>query len=337
MPALSVVIPTYNRARLVVEAVDSVLAQQGDVQLETIVVDDGSTDDTRNALERFAGRIIYIRQPNGGMNAARNAGIRASSGDCVAFLDSDDAWLPFKAALQLGVMAKLPEVGFAFSDFFTWRRGERIPNGLGRWMAPGASIARHALRRLRSTDLGIPSPEPFAVDVCDIYALSLHQPVVLPSTSIVRRSVLSELGPLPEDNWMCGDWEYFARASRKFGAAYINTETALNRSHDDSVRLMRRPLADRTRQRIESIRRTWRADAGFMARFAAEVDRVECAEWRTLFKSTCYEGNLAEARDQLREVERLSGGADIGLRALRWSMHVPLARKCVAVLRKGGR
>lgn len=204
-------------------------------------------------------------------------------------------------------------------------------------MAPGASIAQHALRRLRSTDLGIPSPEAFAIDVCDIYALSLHQPVVLPSTSIVRRSALTELGPLPEDNWMCGDWEYFARASRKFGAAYIDKETALNRSHDDDVRLMRRSLADRTRQRIASIRRTWRADTDFMARYATVVDRVESAEWRTLFKQTCYEGDLAEAREQLRELERLSGRAGKGLRALLWAMRLPAARSCIAALRRSAR
>jgi glycosyltransferase involved in cell wall biosynthesis len=333
MPALSVVIPTYNRAELVVEAVESVLAQQG-VQPEIVVVDDGSTDGTRAALERFAGRIIYVHQPNAGVNAARNAGIRASRGEFVAFLDCDDAWLPFKAQLQLAVMERLPEVGFAFSDFFTWREGERIPGGLGRWMVPGASIERHALLRLQSTDLGVPAPGPFAILVCDIYGLSLHQPVVLPSTSIVRRSALDALGPLPEDDWMCGDWEYFARASRKFGAAYIDTETALNRSHDDAVRLMRRPLADRTRQRIASIRRTWRADAGYMARFAAEVDRVEAAEWRTLFKQTCYEGDLAEARDQLREFERLSGSAGMGLRALLWGVRVPFARRCIVALRR---
>jgi len=334
MPTLSVVIPTYNRARLVVEAVESVLAQQGGVRPEIVVVDDGSTDGTRAALERYTGRILYVHQPNAGVNAARNAGIRASGGDCVAFLDCDDAWLPFKAELQLAVMERLPGAGFAFSNFFTWRNGERIPDGLGRWMVPGESIERHARRSHSSADLGIPSPRPFAVHECDIYRLSLYQPVVLPSTSVVRRSVLATLGPLPEDNWMCGDWEYFARASREFGAAYIDIETTLNRSHDDAVRLMRRPLADRTRRRIASIRRTWRADASFMARFATEVDRVETAEWRTLFKQTCYEGDLAQARDQLREIERLSGSASKGLRLLGWSMRIPLARRCVAAIRK---
>lgn len=336
MPALSVVIPTYNRAALVVEAVESVLAQQG-VRPEVVVVDDGSTDGTRAALERFAGRIIYVHQRNAGMNAARNAGIRASGGEYVAFLDSDDAWLPFKAALQLAVMDRVPEAGFAFSNFFAWRDGERIADGLGGWGVTEVSIARHATRTHTSAELGIPSPRPFAVHVCDIFRLSVHHPVVLPSTSIVRRSMLAALGPLPEEIWTCGDWEYFARASRQFGAAYIGTETTLNRGHDDAVRLMRRPLADRARRRIASIRRTWRADAGFMARFAAEVDGVEAAEWQTLFKCSCYEGDLAQARDQLGEVERLSGETKMGLRALGWAMRVPLARRCAAALRRNSR
>jgi glycosyltransferase involved in cell wall biosynthesis len=331
---VSVVIPTYNRSSLVVEAIDSVLAQQGNVQLETIVIDDGSTDDTRQTLKKYAGRITYRYQPNAGMNAARNAGLREANGRYVALLDSDDAWLPFKTALQLSVMEKLPDAGFAFSNFFAWRNGARIPNGLGQWMAPGASIEQHASRRHSSADLGIAWPASFNVYVCDIYRLSLHQPVVPTCTSFIRRSVLDQLGPLAEDNWMCGDWEYFARASKRFSAVYIDLETALNRSHDDSVRLMRRPRAHRTKQRIESIRRTWRADADFMSAYGSEVDRVEFREWRALFKRTCYEGDLAEARAQLQEIERLSGSSQLGLRSLWWLMHIPFAREVVASIRK---
>src|SRR5687768_913363 len=130
MLVLSVVIPTYNRSRLVVEAIDSVLAQRGNVALEVIVVDDGSEDDTRRALNAYAGHITYHHQPNAGMNAARNAGVRRSSGKYVAFLDSDDVWLPFKAELQVAIMDQLSQVGFVFSNFFAWRNGIRMADGL---------------------------------------------------------------------------------------------------------------------------------------------------------------------------------------------------------------
>ncbi len=99
-PQVSVVIPTFNRARSVVEAVESVLAQtyRG---AEVIVVDDGSTDDTSAVLTTFGGRIRVIRQENGGVSSARNAGVLAARAPWVAFLDSDDLWMPEKLELQL--------------------------------------------------------------------------------------------------------------------------------------------------------------------------------------------------------------------------------------------
>jgi hypothetical protein len=334
MAKLSVIIPTYNRSRLVVDAIDSVIAQRTDHALEIIVVDDGSQDDTREVLRKYAGRIEYRHQPNRGMNAARNYGVRKASGEYVAFLDSDDAWLPFKADMQIAVMDRLPNVGFAFSNFYAWRNGLRSPNGLAAWMVPGASFEEHVTQRFSSVALDVGELEPFSVACCEIYRLSLYQPVVLPSTSIVRRQVFDEIGLLAEDNWMCGDWEFFARASKKFGAAYIDKETALNRSHDDPVRLMRRALKERTKQRIESIRRTWRSDEPFMSEFGTEVDRVESQEWRTLFKCACYDGDVAAAREHMRQLRRLSGTISFELRALWWLMQTAPTRLALADLHR---
>jgi glycosyltransferase involved in cell wall biosynthesis len=88
---ISVVIPTYNRAQFVGKAVASVL-NQSFPSYEIIVIDDGSTDGTREALSRYAGKISYIYQNNSGVSSARNEGIKQSQGDWVAFLDSDDEW-----------------------------------------------------------------------------------------------------------------------------------------------------------------------------------------------------------------------------------------------------
>ena len=97
---VSVVIPTYNRAAKVVEAVRSVLGQE-QVDLEVIVIDDGSTDTTAQALGPWLDRIRYIRKENGGVSSARNRGIREATGKWVAFLDSDDVWQPGKLRRQL--------------------------------------------------------------------------------------------------------------------------------------------------------------------------------------------------------------------------------------------
>lgn len=110
-PAVSVVIPAYNAAWCVGKAIDSVLAQTF-TDFELLVVDDGSTDDTASALARFGKAIRVIRQHNGGLSCARNAGIRASRGEFVAFLDADDWWLPDKLARQVTLMRAQPTVGF---------------------------------------------------------------------------------------------------------------------------------------------------------------------------------------------------------------------------------
>ncbi|UFS71081.1 glycosyltransferase family 2 protein [Geomonas sp. RF6] len=108
MPQLSVIIPTYNRARYLTKALDSVLAQEWS-DCEIIVVDDGSRDATRAALEPYRERIRYIYQENAGVSAARNRGIRAATGTWVAFLDSDDEWRRGYLAEQMESVRRFPE------------------------------------------------------------------------------------------------------------------------------------------------------------------------------------------------------------------------------------
>jgi glycosyltransferase involved in cell wall biosynthesis len=105
-PVVSAIIPTYNRAKLVREAVDSVLAQTYP-NVEVIVVDDGSTDDTQAQLRQYGNRIRVIAQSNAGPAAARNRGIAAASGDLISFLDSDDLWLPQKLERQVALLQKV--------------------------------------------------------------------------------------------------------------------------------------------------------------------------------------------------------------------------------------
>jgi glycosyltransferase involved in cell wall biosynthesis len=100
IPRVSVIIPTFNRAHCIAGSIESVLAQTFQ-ELEVIVVDDGSTDDTTAILERFGQRIRVIRQDNRGVSAARNAGIRVARADWIAFQDSDDMWHPEKLQTQM--------------------------------------------------------------------------------------------------------------------------------------------------------------------------------------------------------------------------------------------
>jgi glycosyltransferase involved in cell wall biosynthesis len=112
---VSVVIPTYNRALFVSEAIDSVLAQTF-TDYEIIVVDDGSTDNTQEVLKRYENWIKYIYQENSGVSAARNAGINSSTGFWLAFLDSDDKWMPRYLATQIEWIHRSPEICMQTTD-----------------------------------------------------------------------------------------------------------------------------------------------------------------------------------------------------------------------------
>jgi glycosyltransferase involved in cell wall biosynthesis len=116
---VSVVIPTYNSGPLVVEAVESVLAQTRPAA-EVIVVDDGSTDDTAERLARFGDRVRYVRQENRGVAAARNRGVAEATGDWVAFLDADDVWHPRKLAVQTALLARRPDIGMLGTQVYDW-------------------------------------------------------------------------------------------------------------------------------------------------------------------------------------------------------------------------
>lgn len=115
-PLVSVVVPTYNRAHCIGNAVASILGQTFR-DLELLVVDDGSKDDTAALMASYHDpRLRYLPQPvNRGRNAVRNVGIREARGEFVAFLDSDDVWLPDKLAYQVAAMQKAPEVALHMS------------------------------------------------------------------------------------------------------------------------------------------------------------------------------------------------------------------------------
>lgn len=116
MPIVTVVLPTHNRARLVVEAIASVRAQTFQ-DWELIVVDDGSTDGTTGLVRRCAGqdsRIRHVFQRHEGLPAARNAGLRVASGEWIAFLDDDDRWKPTKLERQVEHLRRHPEAGGVF-------------------------------------------------------------------------------------------------------------------------------------------------------------------------------------------------------------------------------
>jgi hypothetical protein len=111
MPVISVVIPTHNRSHLLARALAS-LPQEPDGSLEVIVVDDGSTDDTAATVRNSGRKVTFLRQEQAGPGAARNLGMEAATGEYVAFLDSDDVWLPWTFAIYRQVLRQYPAASF---------------------------------------------------------------------------------------------------------------------------------------------------------------------------------------------------------------------------------
>jgi|SRR5690242_18649085 GT2 family glycosyltransferase len=112
---VSVIIPTYNRAPVLRRAIESALSQTYPA-IEVVVADDGSSDDTADLVRSLGPRVRYLRQENAGVSAARNFGMRNARGEFVAFLDSDDAWLPWKVKVQVAALAAHPDAGLVWTD-----------------------------------------------------------------------------------------------------------------------------------------------------------------------------------------------------------------------------
>jgi glycosyltransferase involved in cell wall biosynthesis len=193
-PSVTAVIPTFNYARFVGRAVESVLAQRG-VAVECVVVDDGSTDDTPAVLARFGERIRVIRQENRGLSAARNAGIAAAKGEHVAFLDADDAWKPEKLARQLALLASDTELGAVGC-------GWEIDDGRGPPRAvPVRAVPRPLPERLRGVATRTAWVEGSG------------------SGALVPRRVLEVIGPFDEALRAAEDWDMWLRIAAAYPIA----------------------------------------------------------------------------------------------------------------------
>ena len=187
MAAVSVVIPTFNRARKVVRAITSVLSQTF-TDIEIIVVDDGSTDGTNKVVEQFDDFVTYVaHSSNLGVSAARNTGIKTSSGPLIALLDSDDHWLPEKLAAQVGFFDEHPGAGVCQTEELWIRNGRRV-NPMKKHLKPSG----------------------------DIFEPSLKLCLVSPSAVMLKRCLLDKVGGFDEDLPVCEDYDLWLRISCRY-------------------------------------------------------------------------------------------------------------------------
>lgn len=208
MTTTSVVIATYNRALLVRRAVISVLAQKAD-DIEVIVVDDGSTDDTEAVVRAFGEPVRYVRRDNGERGAARNTGIAAAGGEVIAFLDSDDEWLPGHLERIHNAFAAGDDVGLVYAG------AECVDDKTSRVFFVGPTAP---------------------LDGDPVVAAAAANPFPFSATA-VRRRVLDEVGGFDEDRALSGaeDWELFLRCLTVTRAEFARGVGARLHFHGDNT------------------------------------------------------------------------------------------------------
>ncbi|HIC73613.1 MAG TPA: glycosyltransferase family 2 protein [Candidatus Marinimicrobia bacterium] len=189
---MSAIIPTFNRAHLLPRAVDSILSQTLPPH-SVIIVDDGSTDGTEKLIKKNYPEIKYLKQDNLGVSAARNAGITATSCEWLAFLDSDDEWLPEKLARQMEVLNLAPAMKICHSGEIWIRNGKRV-NPLKKHSKSGGWMFKKDL------------------PIC----------CISPSSAMIHRSVFDNVGLFEESLPACEDYDLWLRVTSSYPVLYIS-------------------------------------------------------------------------------------------------------------------
>jgi glycosyltransferase involved in cell wall biosynthesis len=300
--SVSVVIPTYNRSGFLVEAIDSVYGQSVP-PMEVIVVDDGSTDDTESVLRQISARGLsgfqWVAKENGGPASARNLGVRIATGTYLAFLDSDDVWRRQKLERQLAQLAREPDLTLSFTAI---------------------SVKGHAPHATQPPSLQ--GAAPLDIDVIDdlesgychpdwnsdpgfvLEELMSHSPIGSPSTVMVRREAIEELGGFSESEPVIDDWVMWlnmAAAGMRFG--HIPERLVEYRVHPGNLSGDRLYLWNRITEMLDRFR--VRSDLPRNVRRQVRI-RWWCAHWHLIAALGELEaGNRARARRHILRAARI--------------------------------
>jgi len=314
--SVSTVIPTYERAGTLRRAIDSARADLLPAD-EILVVDDGSSDGTEALVRSYPAPVRYFRTPRVGAGAARNAGVRAARGDLVAFLDSDDAWLPGKLALQRAVMERHPDVLFAFSDFASVSpEGEVAHRRADAWRRDARPWDDVLGPRVPSGPAAAPPGTPdFAVHVGRLYEYFIsHWPVSI-ITLIARRVAAGDALHFAEDVPTHEEIECIARLAARGPAAFLTCETAVQHRHPGPRLTDATPLVA-ARSAATIIERVWGADGAYLERHRGEYEAALDAHRERAARELLALGRTGEARRELGRMFRPRRG-------LTWLSYVP--------------
>ena len=269
-PRVSIIVPTYNRADLVGRAIRSVV-QQTFSDWELIVVDDGSTDETPDVIasyrQELGERLVYLARSQGGGSAARNTGIDRAHGEFVAFLDSDDEYLPTKLARQLELFDLEPSLGFVYSDYsFVDLEGVEHRSAFGE--------CHPVAREVPNDRVG------HNLHVCtgDLTDSMLRGYFVSTIVGMVRRRVLGEDVRFLEGQWYSEEWLFYLEVARQCRGGFVNEPLCLHHHQPGSVSRtsVSRNLANQ-RSLLSLVARRF-SDCSREARESLRRQRVVCAQ-----------------------------------------------------------
>jgi len=258
---VSAIIPVFNRAETLIRALDSVAAQTRPPD-EVIVVDDGSTDGVEEIIARHYPGVRVIRQANAGVSSARNRGIAAASGEWIALLDSDDEWRPRKLERQMQALAEKPGYHLCHTNEIWIRNGRRVNEGKRHKKSGG-----------------------------HIFYKCLPLCVISPSSVVIRRELLRELGGFDESLPVCEDYDLWLRICARHPVLFVEEAlTVKYGGHDDQLS---RRYSGMDRFRILAIDRV--LEEGVLG----DADRATAVE--TLLDKAAVYLNGAEKRGKLEE------------------------------------
>lgn len=296
-PTVSVVIPTYNAAAYLSEAIESVLAQTYPAA-EVIVIDDGSEDEAPKLAAAYAGRITYVRQERGGPSSARNAGILAARGEWVAFLDADDIWMP-------NFLKELLRAGTACAADLVFCDHQHLLHGLSGGPTLQERLGIKSRLRILAPHRILLNPFELLLDVGSYFATS---------AVLVRRGALLEVGLFDESLTSCEDLDLWLRLAATYRFCPVREVLMHRRIHGQNMSSDRRRMITTWAEVLDR--------AGRYAQMVPDGSRRQKLPWNqraALLKSqgALYwtEGNLGAARESWKKGLRAT-------RSLKFAMYL---------------
>jgi len=281
---ISVVIPAYNAGGFIKRTIDSVLAQTYR-DYEVIVVDDGSTDNTAEAVRSYAGKVRYIYQENAGDGPARNTGIRAAKGDWIAFLDHDDEWLPQKLELQMKLLDRNPALRWCGANYYMSCLGRR--DAVGNVTALQKALAGRDYFENFFTAVGQKG--------CSL----------ITTTMVIHKEVFEQAGLFDSCWLLCADFDMWWRIAYSFPRiGYLAQPLAMMHLDALDIAAARRHLAGKRGEdarKLVARHLKLAKEQGMLAEFTPLAKKV----LRKSLVTTIYHGFRDDARTTVRQFSGL--------------------------------